>query len=270
MKTTSGAHVFTYDGRAVKVAMNGNVRRRLTQQAAYATYLGSAVCPVVERIVPGGYVMERLEAYPDVVTSRGYVNDVVGLLETHVWNRSSQSAPQTWTAWLAHFDYVMDRIDKYAPHLKTRTMHMMQALDLEPCRKCLTHGDPTLDNMMLRKQGAGHWPETPVIIDPLPPRFEMPEMMAVDVGKIIQSLLGYETIKYRRYRMDWTETVENRLSELWTRLEDYPLREWRAATYFAYVHCLRLLPYQSEEKRPLFVALAQDAFNLAAKSQVMY
>ena len=53
----------------------------------------------------------------------------------------------------------------------------------------IIHGDPTLDNVLMTKQGFMR------ITDPIPPQWlRKPSIQAVDHGKILQSLLGWETV----------------------------------------------------------------------------
>jgi hypothetical protein len=51
------------------------------------------------------------------------------------------------------------------------------------------HGDPTLDNVLMTRQGLMR------ITDPIPPQWlRKPSVIAVDQGKILQSLLGWEVV----------------------------------------------------------------------------
>jgi len=47
-------------------------------------------------------------------------------------------------------------------------------------------------------------------------------------------------------------------------------REVRAAAWFGFVHCVRLLPYKSAEVRPKYVRLAERAWGLAAWKQMTW
>jgi hypothetical protein len=54
---------------------------------------------------------------------------------------------------------------------------------------CLIHGDPTLDNTLKTKENAIK------LTDPIPPhRLNKPSIRAVDHGKILQSLFGWESV----------------------------------------------------------------------------
>jgi hypothetical protein len=85
----------------------------------------------------------------------------------------------------------------------------------------------------------------PVIIDPLPPQMYMPEYRAVDIGKLLQSILGYEEIKYGSTRGLKYSRSENLTGTLWKNL-NVPHSEMAASAWFCFAHCVRLLPYQTK------------------------
>lgn len=59
-----------------------------------------------------------------------------------------------------------------------------------PTKFCRTHGDPTVSNCMVRRDGRI------VLIDPRPPRCYVPQCREADMGRILQSALGWETAAY--------------------------------------------------------------------------
>jgi hypothetical protein len=71
---------------------------------------------------------------------------------------------------------------------------MKQAINVEVpdwaiADTAVIHGDPTLDNVLMTKQGFVR------ITDPIPPRWlKKPSIVAVDHGKMLQSLLGWEVV----------------------------------------------------------------------------
>lgn len=59
--------------------------------------------------------------------------------------------------------------------------------------ECLTHGDPTLANLMMRHGNAE--PDTPIIIDPVSPMGgRVPQIREIDQAKILQSMCGWEAL----------------------------------------------------------------------------
>lgn len=114
-------------------------------------------------------------------------------------------------------------------------------------RRCKTHGDPTFDNLMFRGEQL-------IIIDPIPPTPAVPDLMAVDLGKILQSLMGFEFARYGvggpTHRDDAIEILKNIVNN------EY---EWEAAWYWCAVHFYRAVPYMPEEVKPDVLALARSA-----------
>lgn len=216
----------------------------------------------MKAVFKNGYLMERLYEYEPIwgTLPAMYIEDAVELLEDHVWSRNAYQRID----WDAHREYIFGRAVKHLTpddlrrlelawqHLRVGSRHLHASL---------THGDPTFDNMMLRRK---HFSSHAVIIDPLPPyqNGEMPQVSAVDVGKIMQSLIGYEEVKYGV--SPWTSpgTVEARFAQLKRQLNPTS-HEWRAAHWFLIAHIVRLIPYQPIEKREQCRGLLRKAFQLA-------
>ena len=99
------------------------------------------------------------------------------------------------------------------------------AVDFTGLPLCLTHGDPTLENCMRRKDGAL------VLIDPLPP-INVPPVRAVDLGKLLQSYMGYERLRGDKR---WALTDD----ALGIIFDGRPDHEQRVAWQFAGLHWLR-------------------------------
>ena len=108
----------------------------------------------------------------------------------------------------------------------------------------VTHGDPTLDNLMSR-EGTGD----PVFVDPLPPERHTPPVRALDVGKALQSLWGWHEVEYGKGHPQLarrTEITRKLLSPL-------PLYEINACWAFAAYHLIRALPY-AKNRQPVYAA----------------
>lgn len=253
MRTTSGARVFRIGGRAVKVG-TGKVGQRVETQAHYSRRLGSAAMPRITRIFRHGCVMERLSTY---TREDAYIYDVTRILEQHVWCNAADEAQPNW---FSHLEYVMDRANAYAPKYAQRIANLFYDMRLGAStglRACLTHGDPTYDNMMMRG-------DQPILIDPLPPypNGEMPQLAAVDVGKIMQSLIGYEVMKYGTSPFA-DQYIDGLFTELRDCLPPTSALDWQAAHWFLVTHIVRLIPYQPFENRYLCEQLLQIALNVA-------
>jgi hypothetical protein len=107
-------------------------------------------------------------------------------------------------------------------------------------KRCLSHGDATVDNVMLRANPPS---ARLVLIDPIPATPAVPDLQCVDVGKMLQSALGFECARYDvpispRNTQHMVNTIRGRLSG----------DEWRASSYWCSVHLARALPYMPDPK----------------------
>lgn len=115
----------------------------------------------------------------------------------------------------------------------------------------LTHGDPTLDNVMLRDSQV-------VLIDPIPATPAVPDLWCVDTGKLLQSILGYEVLRYADTTYDWRLTPEYLRKQY-----IYNENEWLATVYWCVVHLLRAIPYMPNEDVVAGIwGMVKNAFDL--------
>jgi hypothetical protein len=149
-------------------------REYALEQATYMMFLGEPICPRIYAINETGYAMEYLRPYyPHVQT----FCDTETLLEMNVWNRRLEDSPFA--------KQIGDESWREEQHSAIGIDVPDWALDLP----CLIHGDPTLDNTLLTQEGAIK------LTDPIPPhRLNKPSIKAVDQGKILQSIFGWETV----------------------------------------------------------------------------
>lgn len=141
------------------------------QEGAYCQHLGERVTPKIYNVFSGGYVMERLESAPR--TPR-LLLEIEELLHDEVWNRPALPSSSE-TKW-------QDELKKYGvgnipPYVDFDTDY------------CLVHGDPTASNALLRGEDL-------VLCDPRPPRVYIPQLKETDMGRILQSMLGWEVVAY--------------------------------------------------------------------------
>jgi hypothetical protein len=139
------------------------------QEGAYCQYLGPLICPIVYGIIPNGYVMEKLEPAPRTPTLLLNIEDS---LNKFIWHR--QATPSSLdTDW-------REELKKYGVETPDWVISDKQ---------CLVHGDPTVSNALIRGNSI-------VMCDPRPPRNYIPQFVETDMGRILQSMWGWEIIAY--------------------------------------------------------------------------
>ena len=144
------------------------------EQAAFMLFLGEKVCP---RILSTNDVSFTMEYLQPIATSKGTLLMIEQLLDCYVWNRPLEDSPFTKelgdTSWAAA---LYDTIGINVP---------VWVMDTP----CIIHGDPTVDNTLVTKDGHVK------IADPIPPhRLVRPSIRAIDHAKVLQSLLGWEVV----------------------------------------------------------------------------
>jgi hypothetical protein len=155
------------------------------QEGAYCQYLGMNIAPVVFGLLPNGYVMERLKPAP---RRKNLLIEIYNLLEAEVWSRPALPSSVEYD-WRDHLGAFGIEIPEYAISKEM----------------CLVHGDPTASNAMLRGDKL-------IIGDPRPPRAYMPQFRETDIGRILQSKLGWEVVAYGAMPVDFFEPEMDRLT----------------------------------------------------------
>lgn len=151
-------------------------------QGILADHIGSEVCPKILRFCDDGYEMEVLSTAPH----RGQLAmvTVFGKLVTQVWPR-----PPFQPEWLGGWLKPLYDWAKMAPWILPILPKLYWEEPPESYHYSLIHGDPALSNLMLRGD------HTLIITDPMPRmeyRAEIPSLKEVDMGKLIQSAMGWE------------------------------------------------------------------------------
>jgi hypothetical protein len=215
----SGAQVLVLGDVAVKV--NGG--HRLNEQARWLLDNQSPGVVTVIGEWEGGYAMERLEPPPNPINPK----DIIGILTSYVWNRPPVVAPD----WSTIKKYGLERAKLYWNEAYTKLETGLDRISAYNLTRVLVHGDPTAENVMWRPD------EGLVLIDPIPARPEAPDLLALDLGKILQSACGYEHARVG-------EQVYGVQDQFLYGFED---EERDAAKVFCLYHLLRMLPYLSSD-----------------------
>lgn len=231
MRGSSGARFSFVDGTVWK---RGN--QRVVAQGEWLRLHPLPVLPEVSRVTDDGYEMEQLvSAPPWVLDHRTLLEQMLVDLSVQIWSRP----PEVKLDPLELRNKVNALLDRFvseddpARRLVNELFYRIKWYDLE-C--CLTHGDPTFDNVMFREE-TGRL----VLIDPVPATPAVPDIRVVDLGKIMQSALGWEKVRYGSEEAQFVVsplTLRNRI----------PLdNEWLGTVFWGVVHILRTLPYVSTD-----------------------
>jgi hypothetical protein len=243
----------TWLGAKKETPESGPVRDRILAQGQFLVDMKSPALPRGVVLHADGYSMEFLEHLPwEIIDGERLVIEVARLCRQHIWSRvPGKRMSESWRE--DHLSYMADRTLVHAPDAWSRLVRLFERVDFSACQVGVVHGDPTFDNVMMRRRTSEL-----VVIDPLPGGGVIPNLVAVDRGKILQSVIGYERVKY-----GVNIAVPGVLSSLGIMGVD-TVDETLAALYFAAAHVVRLLPYQSEELRPLFLPLLDQVLNCAS------
>lgn len=151
------------------------------QEGAYCQLLGERIAPRVYAIIPNGYVMEKLlpiNRYPQLLVH------MYRALKREVWSRPALPS-STEIDW-------RDRLSMFGIQIPDY---------VTPTEYCMVHGDPTASNALLRD---AH-PLELIIADPRPPRDFIPQCKETDIGRLLQSKLGWEVVAYGARPVDFYE-----------------------------------------------------------------
>lgn len=177
------------------------------------------------RVIDNGYIMETADAEHTHICMLRTAGRVIDVLETHVWPRPY---PVNWdwrkefVAWAKnqHHDTLPMLRELYPPGVKSVHHYI--------------HGDPTLSNVVYTRHGRVQ------LIDPIAPTGKVPGLREVDIGKLLQSVIGWEHLMY-----GWPPPAPYVMTGVAHRFTD---EELRRAVFWLGVHALRILPYA--DKRP--------------------
>lgn len=179
-----------------------------------------AVSPEILGVTPDGYIMEELQPatlFPDLP------DEVYRLLLRRVWThrpseeRMMRVSPGGW--WYNRIEAIFGI---YVP------LVVREACRVEgPC-----HGDPTFSNVMARWIDGR---ERLLLIDPCHREY-CPEHRLVDCGKILQSMLGWETVQH-----GWCPEATWQLPDAEEFQPEYGSDAYRVTLWWCGLHCTRIL-----------------------------
>ncbi len=189
--------------------------------------LGDQVCPRVlgpihDPVLGSGYAMEECDPVRPGEAQGLILIHMRDLLRERVWGRRARNEESAaWREELGEWLFAQGQSDLY---------HTLCRLDFSDARWSLIHGDPTIANAMRTAGGELR------IADPLWPGGKIPSLRCVDLGKLLQSAVGWEQ------QLDPAYPKPAVRSALYL-LDPYGQAEQHRAWFWAAVHCLRLAPY---------------------------
>ena len=230
MRGISGAAII--DNGNGTVTKSGGLVERTREQGEWIIAHGGEVFPKNIEITQDGYTMEKLEfiEYYDVGSTFS-----IETLRTDVWSQPPVVSPTKNTAKLLEAK-MEHTFDKHLSGVLSSSIKEAIAVDAiiagngaYALRHCLTHGDPTAENVMVRP-GYGM-----VFIDPIRATEVVPDSPAVDVGKVLQSAYGWEDAKYS------SGVLAYKPGDIKDALKDDEL--FVVGEAWAVVHIMRAIPY---------------------------
>lgn len=246
---TSGATFTVLGERVVKKQPGVD---RVVEQGTWIQRHRASVLPKIFHVYAYSYVMERLVApASEYLDHNAVLFAMLRDLNHDVWSRDPEvehDPPATHaklTQLLVNFE-----LHEHADQLTW----LVDAVNWSTLRRCLTHGDPTFDNVMFR-ESTGEL----VLVDPLPGTPAIPDLRAVDTGKILQSIIGWERVRYGGMRHAFRGDVEM----LHTFIADE--NEWLATVFWCFVHLARTLPYVPSSLVDPVKELARDTLAHVAR-----
>lgn len=237
LRGSSGAH-FSERSFVIKSGTD-----RVAKQGRWLQVHACQALPQVAYVGIISYAMECLTDVP--VRLIGELRLLAGVhsrLERFIWSQPAEVKfdPDALTAKL--LDLPLDEIAS----MPKRLAWLNAEIEWDKLRTGLTHGDPTLENTMLRGTDL-------VLIDPTPATLAVPDIIAVDLGKMLQSVIGWEHARYGWPK--WTipvACIRNLCADD---------NEWQATRYWCVVHLLRAMPYMPSLKPKLW-ELIDDVLDL--------
>lgn len=209
----------------------------------------SLVLPSIRYIRRDGYELEKLTMCEIPVTWKEVnllCEEIIDALDSHLWTLQFDTrVPERVSIDLHdHRAYITELLDDVGLRRRLRgTLHKFsRTIDWWEVTPGRTHGDGIIDNLAYRAHSA--YAPDPVLIDPIPACAALPDKIALDVGRVIQSAAGYEVIRYlplegdqSLHQVALSDRVDTVLNT-WLGVE-FNVNEARAALHFSVIHMLR-------------------------------
>lgn len=230
----TNAHIFERNGMVYKFSDNAFAQAQWLM--VHETWMTPHVfnCDSLHSF----YTMEKLDIPPVVLGPR-----LAKIMFHSIWIGMTETV---WQAPARHLEWDQEAMNQKLKTLVTKynLEDVYQTLLIhwpndDAIIKCLSHGDTTWDNIMVRKDDK--LGDNFVYIDPLPSSPAIPDRRAVDTGKMLQSIVGYERAKYG-VLSPWVCPVP--VEKLGALIHD--AAEWNATVWWCIVHLLRRFPYADD------------------------
>lgn len=227
MNGRSGAKIEIIDEHTFKKTGPGEMVRGI-----YAQMLGIGPEIFDFDLENDGYYMRRAAKSLldfEAVGPAGYLAIVASVLSARVWSRDCylHEWERPFKTWML--------VD--APWLNgiftDRTMYP----------PCLIHGDPTWENCLLNEKGGL------LLTDPLPPGGKIPPFREVDIGKMLQSALGWEHFLGKTKHPPLEISLALDVVQENSRTNFSP----KGAVFWTAVHFARIIPYTKSAIERQFV-----------------
>jgi hypothetical protein len=200
--------------------------------------------PRVTHVLANGYIMETLTVPPLPMDVAPVLQHILAELRTQLWVLATSG--HAWDL-PTHRNYVVNLIRDVGLERAQRVVlednmrAFAETIFFEVLQRGQTHGDCIVDNVAYReREGSTTGALDLVLLDPIPQTYALPPLRAVDVGRLIQSAIGYENMRYTRSRaprLDIDDLVTAVLN--WYMPTEFKVNEARACLYFAIIHMLR-------------------------------
>lgn len=218
--------------------------KRVVEQGKWIQSVNVPLLPQVERVGLDSYAMVRLNRKSPFVDSQIVMANIEMILDKFLWALDPRVTFDP-----ARLNHKIDVILGKHSTTSAPLAKFSGAIDWDSLRVGLTHGNPTFGNVMFTDEGHI------VLIDPMPATPEVPDMIAVDRGKMLVSTLGLEQM---RYGSEFACYADPTLILQFAENENERL----ATIFWAIVHLLRYLDRTEEMKRSQIWEMIEKAKEL--------
>jgi hypothetical protein len=234
MMIADGLHIWHLDKNTV---YKGDSHEAGVQGRWIVNQDDNLALPKVYRSRQTSYDMEALDPLSPWTNDSLVFGQMILKLTIWFWGQ-----PPVVTAFAPkHLDMIVnDILGRYGQGTTAPLGSLAHNISWDDLPRVLTHGNCTFDNVMVRPSTREM-----VLISPQPATFAVPDMRAVDFGRILQSIMGFEAMRYS----DETRQFNLPVERLRAVVNDD--NEWRATVFWCVVHLLRCLPRTTDQQLQL-------------------